>query len=520
MVIKFINIIIFITTLVYLPIFGNGFIIDDHVFIGTYHPTIAEAFGGAVPPGHEGVYRPIRGLIYTVYYNLFGANPFFYHLHSLLVHLLAMVLVYGIVHALSSRPQSRDPAQKDTGFRVKPGMTAFVAALLFGLHPIHTESITYIASGMDVTGIVFLLASFWLYVKNSRHTVIPAQAGIQMLSFFFALLAFFTNEMTITLPLLLLLYELTVGNAPSDPPLKIRGGRGSYARWGELGRKLWPYFVGAGLYLFIRFVILGIGARGVYLAGSPYLTFLTMTKVLVHYLWVQFVPIGLTLNHVISPGIEAFVYRGYRTGAIAGQSILDPEILASITVITFIIVITVIFRKKQPTVAFSAGWFFIGLLPVMGLVPQGSMFNERMLYLPSVGFVLGLSLSLYNIYNRYNRYNRYIWVGIMLILLFYGVRTATRNLDWRDDVTLWKRDVAAAPTENAYAYFALGNAYNDRKDFTKAVEAYTQSVDVNPGFAVGYASLARTYRDMGNIERSNVYYQKAEAAEPGFWSRP
>lgn len=112
-------------------------------------------------------------------------------------------------------------------------------------------------------------------------------------------------------------------------------------------------------------------------------------------------------------------------------------------------------------------------------------------------------------------------IGVIgVIALLYGWRTGVRNLDWHDDVTLWQKDVASAPTENAYAYFALGNAYNDRKDYPKAVEAYQQSVAVNPGFAVGYASLSRTYRDMGNTELSNVYYQKAGEAEPGFWSQP
>lgn len=153
----------------------------------------------------------------------------------------------------------------------------------------------------------------------------------------------------------------------------------------------------------------------------------------------------------------------------------------------------------------------------MGFVPGGSMFNERMLYIPSVGFVMVAGWAL----GRLGRIRVIRMIGVIgVIALLYGMRTAVRNRDWHDDVTLWQKDVAAAPTENAYAYFALGNAYNDRKDYAKALEAYLGSVTINPGFAVGYASLSRTYRDMGNMELSNVYYQKAAEAETGFWRAP
>ena len=110
--------------------------------------------------------------------------------------------------------------------------------------------------------------------------------------------------------------------------------------------------------------------------------------------------------------------------------------------------------------------------------------------------------------------------SVIVVSLFYAVRTYLRNQDWRDDAILWSSDVRLEPTENAYARFALGNAYNDQKQYQLAIEQYLKSVEINPNFAVGFASLARTYRDMGEIGLSNLNYQMAESAEPGFWSRP
>lgn len=282
-------------------------------------------------------------------------------------------------------------------------------------------------------------------------------------------------------------------------------------------KKILPYFVGVGIYLFVRFSLLDIITRGPYLAGSFYLTMLTMTKVLLQYIWVLIWPVNLASNHIISPGIEAFVYRNYQTMAILKQSIFDLDILLSITIIIVLVLIIFISRKKYPIVSFSLGWFFISLLPVMELVPQGSMMNERSLYIASFGFVLFLAWFFYNVYNNYNRYKYYIVLAVLTLAFFYGLRTFTRNADWHDDVTLWQADVRQNPDQNAYARFALGNAFNNKKQYQKAIEQYYKSVEINPGFAVGWASLGRTYADMGKVTEAISNYKRALEIDPNFW---
>jgi hypothetical protein len=165
-----------------LNIFGNGFVIDDQYFI-------VEKM--ADPVSQQGVFRPVRSLLYTVYFQIFGTNnPAGYHLHSLLVHLVATGLVYLIILNFKFLILNQGSKSKFLNH------FAFTAALLFGLHPVHTEAITYMAASMEMTGIVFMLFAFYLYLKNKN-----------VLSYLFAMLAFFTYEMTLTLPLLLLLYE-------------------------------------------------------------------------------------------------------------------------------------------------------------------------------------------------------------------------------------------------------------------------------------------------------------------------
>jgi len=465
-------VIIFATVLAYLNIFNNQLVVDDHIFVGKYSPSLTEAFSGVVPATHEGVYRPVRGLFFTVYSRLWGSNPLGYHLNSLLVHLISTVLVYFIVKSLI------------LNFKLQTsGGLPFVAALLFGLHPVHTETITYIASGMDSIGLVFFLAAFYCYLR-----------GKIIASLALALAAFFTTEMSLTLPLFIIFYDWVAGKLAKNK-ITVYGWFGT----------------AAALYLIVRFTVLHITTRGPYLAGSFYLTMLTMTKVVLQYLKVLLWPVNLMSNHIISPGIEAFVYRNYRTAAIAAQSIFDVEILLSAVVISILIWLIWRLQKSHPLISFGIGTFFLGLLPVMELVPQGSMMNERFLYISSFGLVLITAFVILQLKNK-----KLIIFLTCLLVIFYGARTISRNRDWHDDISLWQADVNQSPTENAYTYFALGNAYNDRKEYKPAIEQYAKSVEINPGFAVGWASLGRTYADMGKTAEAIANYKQALAIDPDF----
>ena len=460
-----------LTALAYINIFFNGPAIDDKIFLGKYCPSVVEAFQGVVPKGHEGVYRPMRGVIYSAYCKIWGGNAWGYHLHSLVVHLLATGLVYLII----------------SNFKFQILNLPFITALLFGLHPIHTESITYIAASMEMIGVVFMLGAFWLYLVNAR-----------IFSIVLAVVGYFTYEMTLTLPLLLLMYEWVMGKSSQY-------------------KKTISYFVTLAFYLVVRIGTIGIAGRAPYLVNSVYLTAITMPKVVVKYLQLMIWPVDLANNHLIAPGIEAFVYRGYRTTAIAAQSILDPEVLFSIMVITFIIAMAIRQRKKYPLFSFGTGWFFISLLPVLYIFPQGTAIAEKYLYLASIGFILLIAVAISKLKVKSKKLKVLI---VVVIAVCYGMGTVVRNSEWRDEVTFWGKEVTIYPTDSAYARFSLGDAYYAQKKYPEAIEEYKKSVEINPWFAVGYASLARTYADTNQVELSNLNYQLAEQAEPGFWSRP
>lgn len=465
--------IILVTVLSYANILNNQFVIDDKTFIVNWQTKnnfdLAAFFKGDVPMGHEGVYRPIRSMIYSLYWPIFNAYPFGYHLHSILIHLFSTVLIYLIL------------------IRLFPKL-AFWTALLFGVHPIHTETISYISSSMETTGIVFFLLSFYFYIKGKTK-------NYYILSVILAGLAFFTSEITLTLPLVIIFYDLLFNN-------KSKFSINKYV----------PYFLAAAGYLVTRFFILHIVSRGPYLADSIYLTFLTMTKVIIKYIVLTIVPINQAVNQLISKGIEASVYRDYRTEAIKAQTIGDWQILLSLALIIILLLMIVKFWRKYPLISFGLGWFFITLLPVLEIVPQGAMLNERFLYLPSLGILLII------VYTISNLAKKPVMITFLLLLtVFYSVLTISRNFDWHDNISLWSKDVQVYPNDNAYAYFQLGNAYLEKNEVEAAIKNYQTSFNINPYFVVALGSIARTYNNAGRRQQAIDFYNKALNVNPYFW---
>ncbi|MEK7497711.1 MAG: glycosyltransferase family 39 protein, partial [Patescibacteria group bacterium] len=339
---KSIFLIVFLAILAYVNILGNNFTIDDTLFIkgwqGIRTINIIDNFKGVVPPGHEGAYRPVRQFLYSVYYQLWGEAPFGYHLHAILIHVASSIFVYLIIKKVLGR------------------RSALFGAILFALHPIHTESVAYTASGMDTTGIALAFAAFYSYLKKNFN-----------LSYALAGLAFFSHEMALILPLLILWYEFCLGKPKFRAPY-----------WGLLA-----------FYGIVRFGILGIsGVRAEVAGGSFYPAFLTMIKAMAKYIELLFFPLKLANNQLLYGDIESFIYRGYNRPAILNQELFSHQVLIPLLALAAVLAFAYLAWKKHKEITFGVGFHFIALLPVMQFIPQGSVFNERNLYLASFGFVL------------------------------------------------------------------------------------------------------------------------------------
>lgn len=504
----------------YLNIFQNGFVIDDKAFVGWADSKSMSEIGniltGEVPFGHEGVFRPIRGVLYYLYASI-STNPTIFHLHSIFINLICSILIYLIASRILKSP-----------------FLGFLVTLIFASHPVHTEAITYISSSMDTTGFVFMLLSFYLYLITSPRASLGrriSRISIQvlfersrellqyMLSIIFALLAFFTYEMTLTLPLLVVLYDvILMGKWPRrisrfesrnlSPSTSLRIKMTFKKSFIYL-----PYFLALGLYFLVRISFVGISGRAPYPGDSVYITFLTMLKIFVEYIKLIFLPIAQINNHILPGNIESFIYRGYNISNFKTQSLLSLDILSYLIIYIAIFIICLKTFKKYPIISFCVGAFFILMSPASEIIPQGSVMNERLIYGASFPIILLFVWVL----NRFFKERSLLLATVLVISLILGFLTYQRNLDWKNEIVLWNKDIMVNPNANAYAYFQLGNALRNNGDYKEAVKNYQKSYQINSNFSVAFASLAQTYDLAGYKDQALNLYSELLKKDPYFW---
>ena len=482
----YVILIIIISSVSYTNIIKNEFVWDDPKFVSWAGAKdfndIYNFFKGEVPEGHGGVYRPLRSIFYVISYKLWKLNPVGYHLQSILIHLISTILIYFIVLNITEKR-----------------IIGFMSALLFGVHPIHTETITSITGSFDIIGVIFFLISFYLYLKASSS---ENQYNIKyVLSIIFALFAFLTYELTLTLPLLIILYEFCFKK------IKKKG----------IIRKIKAYslyFVIMSFYFFTRYIILKVPGRANYLANSFYFTMLTMTKAFLKYILLVLFPISPNVNHTISEGILSLAYADFNEKAILAQSLFDLHILFATAVIAVLFIIAIKSFNKYPIVSFCIGWFFIGLAPVLNIIPQGSILSEKYLYISSFGFCLLFSYGIHQIYNI--THNKMKYVKVVLILFFiittiaYSMQTFSRNKDWKNELTLWSKTVEQSPN-SALAHNNIGVVYQKQGNIDLAIDVYKQAIALNPNYAEAYNNLGLVYQSQGKTKLAVEAYQKALA---------
>jgi len=469
-------IIVIIAIVAYINIFQNSFVWDDKDFIIDWNtknslsnlPTLLK---GEVPEKHIGVFRPIRSVLYAFSYKLWGLNPIGYHLQSLFIHVICTILVYLITVQLTTKG------------------IGFISALLFGAHPIHTESITFITTSFDIFGIAFFLLAFYFYLRANNNKL------FYIASLIFSALAFFTYEITIILPLIIILYDALFTSRDA-----LKNNSKFYV----------PYFIIAASYIFIRFFILHISGRGDYFAGSPFNTFIIMIKAFALYIWLVIFPINLSINHILAPGIDSFVYAGINQKAFLAKSFFDIDILLSAIFLISIIAASICSYKKHPLVTFCVSWFFIALLPVSNIVPIAIIMSEKYLYLPSVAFCILLGFFLYKLNKKYKSVSVII---ILLILLFYIALSLNRNVHWKDDIALWETASKQNPN-SAMINFNLGNAYLSAGFPKKAGSSYANAIEADPYFIRAYNNLANIFIQANELDYAYEVLKEAINHKP------
>jgi len=426
--------------LVYANALQGGFVFDDHTLVLTRTPLRdPEAFASIFWAKHAARlgYRPLRAASYWLDYRLFGLEPWGYHLTNLLLHAAASLAAYVVA------------------LRLLPFKAALLAALLFAIHPIQTESVTYISGRRDLLSGLFVLLGFYAFLRyrsdGGRHWL-----GASALAYVFGLLS---KEMAVTLPFLCLAYDAATG---ADTGGFLRGAITA------LRRRWWLYLppallgVAFGVYTVIR---AHASRQTEYYGGGLDMTILTMARVITHYLKLLLFPATLSADY----SYNAFPVT---------ESWADPQAWLALLVLALLAWGLARLVSTYQVAAFGGLWFFIMLLPVAQLIPHHELMAEHYLYLPS----LGLFLAAGAVAGALPEKGRLAVAGFgvcLLALILLGARTVVRNQDWRDDLTLWTKTVQTAP-QAARARDNLGRAYIRRGLDAQAEPQFEEAVRIKP----------------------------------------
>jgi hypothetical protein len=441
-----------ISLLAYSNSFRSGFVFDNQPLI-LQDPRLSQATGENVglilqhsywwPKGESGLYRPVTTLSYLLNYAVLDErnHPAGYHWVNFFLHVLNVLLLF----VLSLR------------FLKKLWPAAFVAGL-WAVHPVLTESVTNIIGRSDLLAAACTMSGFLFYLKSTESK------GWRRLAWLAGLTAVttvgvFSKESAVAILGVIVLFELT---------------------WWKERKQLWRLMFGCAAIALPLLALLY--QRSVVLSGSstPELLFLdnplvganffagrlTSIAVMARYLWLLLWPARLSCDY------------SYSTILLARGGLWDW--IEWLTVVAAIAIVAWQFARNK-VLFFFAAFGFIAFLPVSNLFfAIGTIMAERFLYLPAAGFAICLVLVIYGVGRRLGRPAIAPFM-LCLIIVALGIRTWERNLDWRDDISLWTAAVRTVPNSfKVHGALALAFYQSDptHSNIDRVIEEAEKSVAI------------------------------------------
>ena len=313
-----------------------------------------------------GVLQGIRPVVYLsimINYQLSGLNVVGWHIFNIGVHIINSIFVYLLILWTLTLPVF------GKSYAEKAKRMALFAALLFAVHPIQTESVTYIITRTELLATCFYLATFLLFIREATTGKFRYAVGMLVT----ALLSMGSKEWAVTLPALLLLYDyLFLADGKMKPIL---------SRWYVYLLTALPWYVALrNLDLFSSGGPGGVGFNLVTTTGITTKTyFLTSLNVIWTYIRLLFLPINQNLDYDYKIAKTLFEF---------------PTLLSFVGHLAVIgAAVWLYFKKGWKLIPFGVAWFYIGLSPTQSIVPVVDVIFEHRAYMPSVGFFLAFIVA-------------------------------------------------------------------------------------------------------------------------------
>lgn len=439
----------------------NNIYIKDWSYLPNYFSENLIAGAGQV----SNYWRPLLLVSFATDYHIFGLNPVGYHLTNLFWHVLSAWLIYLLFYKLS-----------------KKHWLSFWPAFLFLVHPLQTEAVTYVSGRADPmsTALVLLsLLSYILYRQSSKRWVL-------VFSFVSFILSLLVKEQSIMLPALIFIIEFFFFFDKN--------------KWRESLKIFLPFaFISIAFFLvrifFLNFndLLSGVDYVGNYDASLT-TRLLTFTYVFLKYIQLLFAPFNLHMAYEISPVTSFFSW------SVAGFILI---------VGSFVYLIKKYWREDKLLV-FGLAWFFILLLPRTNIISINRPLYEHWLYLPMAGFWLAIILLL-----QKTKIKNQLFIILSVLSVYFVVLTVVRNLDWRDPITFYEKNLKYTPS-SYIQHNNLGMAYADAGRTQEAIKEYQTAISLADIYPQVHYNLGNSLVVINKIKEAEVEYYKAIKISPGF----
>jgi tetratricopeptide (TPR) repeat protein len=385
--------------------------------------------------------RPLTYLTFHWNYLLGGANPLLYHWVNLLLHAGNSILLLALARKY-----------------VSP-FTAGCVALLFALHPLQTESVTYVFSRSTLLSTQFALWVIWSYARR-KYISSALLFGLSLLA----------KEETIALPAFLLLLELFERRRPNMGYFAALAGFAALA-------------AARVFYLIHILPVVAVGrVRGV--STGSYL--LTQPRVLWIYLRLTVAPMGLNLDHD----------ERFSTGLLTPWTTL-PAILALVALLAALAWLA--WKKHSPAALWALGYFVL-ISPSSSVVAQADAIFEHRTYLPLIAMAIALAFLLQRLPRTW------LAIGMAALVPAMLAGTIARNADWHDEKTLWT-DIARKSPRKGRSWLGMANLYWN--DPATARQYLSKGLAVDPGNALLHTNYGIVSLSLGQPAEALDHFQRA-----------
>lgn len=463
--------ILVVTGVVYINSLANDFVADDWALVPLWLSQNLDLSSVFLVKANSVEYLPVRDLTLILDGQLWGSRPFGYHLTNLILYLAALAAFYYMIRNLALVTAD---AEKD--------FIAFWTTLVFALHPLHVEAVSFVSARNNILAGLFLFLSFNVLMAGVRR-----RANIPIfLSVLFFIAALFSKASAVFYPFFMGMVFFFV----PDSVIPVR----------------------KKVVIFLVFLVLDIGGAWMHLANAStaavlnenYLRFGSGSAGLVAVKALQ-IPF-FYLGKLLLPYPLSF---DYHFSLLSGNYIIR-SVLAGTAVVGLLLLLW-IRRKRYPLAVLGIAWYFLSLGPVLNIFPTTPVVAERYAYFAVAGFGLVCALVLRE---SQKRGKGFLYAAVAVLMVWSGIDFA-RNRDWRTDISLWESAVSVDPESRK----GLAEALWDGGRHEEALVQFKQLRDSSGDFRYSQ-HMGKYLSRSGRYEKAIAFYSKALAEGGDAWKEP